>query len=313
MNPQVIALILNYNRAKDTIECVISLKESIYKNLEIIVIDNGSTDGSESIIRAAHQDITIIQTGCNLGFCGGNNFGIRYILSLSRCPPYILLLNNDTLVEPDFLVPMVEAMESDEKAAATGGTICYYPNKEKVWYAGGRFVFWRASSFSDYSGKEFYCIRNIKKHKVTFITGCLMLIRSEVLKTIGLLDEKFFMYFEDAELSLRLIKAGFHLLYIPQTRIYHKIENRVDQPLSLYFSIRNRLLFINKVTYGIPRIIATIYFLVVTFSKMAYWRIRKPILYKVACYGLEDYRKKVFYEGRGLSIDVEEEEKTYNH
>jgi GT2 family glycosyltransferase len=301
MNPQVITLILNYNQAQDTIECVQCLKESIYKNLEIIVIDNGSTDDSESIIRTAHQDITIVQTGSNLGFCGGNNFGIN--IAIKQNPKYILLLNNDTIVEPNFLEPMVSAMECDEKAAAAGGTICYYPDKQKIWYAGGKFVFWKASSLSNYSGKNIKSINKLRKQNVSFITGCMMLIRTNVLSSVGFLDEKFFMYFEDAEFSLRMIKAGFHLLYVPQSRIYHKIHNRSDQLLPMYFTVRNRLLLISIATYGLSRIIAKSYFFFTFTLKMIYLKTRKPKLYLAARYGLEDYRKKLFYEGRGLSLN----------
>jgi GT2 family glycosyltransferase len=302
MSPKVIALILNYNRAQDTIDCVSSMKQCTYENLEIIVIDNGSTDTSENIIQSAHRDVTVIQTGRNLGFCGGNNFGIQYALSSSQCPAYILLLNNDTLVDNDFLNPMVDAMERDRHVAAAGGTICCYPEKEKIWYAGGKFIFWRASSFLSYSGEDYSHIHRMKGRYVNFITGCMILIRSDVIKTVGMLDERFFMYFEDAEYSLRLIYAGFKLLYVPQSRIYHKIENRAVQPLSLYFSIRNRLLFINTVAHGIPRMIAILYFFTVTFSKMLHWWVRKPELYRVASYALEDYHNKIFFEGRGLSI-----------
>jgi hypothetical protein len=301
MNPRVITLILNYNGAQDTIECVQSLKETSYNNVDIIVIDNGSTDDSENIIRSAHQDITIVQTGSNLGFCGGNNFGIN--IAIKRNPKYILLLNNDTIVEPNFLEPMVSALECDEKATVAGGTICYYPEKEKVWYAGGKFVFWRASSFSYYSGKNIKRVNKLRTQKVSFITGCMMLIRAQVLRAVGFLDEKYFMYFEDAEFSLRMIHAGFHLLYVPQSRIYHKIHNRNDQLLPMYYTVRNRLLLINTATYGVSRMIAKSYFFFTFTLKMMYLKTRKPKLYIAARYGLEDYRKKIFYEGRGLSLN----------
>jgi GT2 family glycosyltransferase len=305
MIPKVAVVIVNYNRVQDTIECLNSLKECAYTNLKIILVDNGSTDDSENIIRKVHADITIIQAGRNLGFCAGNNLGIQYALSLPDCPTFILLLNNDTLVESAFLSPLVEAMEQDFQAGAAGGTICYYPEKEKIWYAGGKFNFWRASSFSDHEGEEYSKIIEFGEQQTTFITGCMILIRSEVLSKVGLLDEKYFMYFEDAEYSLRLIKHGFHLLYVPQSRIYHKIENRATQPLSLYFSVRNRLLFINKVTDGSSRVIAKIYFYVVTIIKMMNWGIRKPELYNAARYALVDYHKGIFYEGRGLSLNQE--------
>jgi GT2 family glycosyltransferase len=301
MNPQVIALILNYNGAKDTIDCVLSLKESVYNYLDIIVVDNGSTDDSENSIRTAHPDITIVQTGSNLGFCGGNNFGIN--TALQRNPKYILLLNNDTIVEPNFLEPMVRALEGDEKAAIAGGTICCYPEKEKVWYAGGKFVFWRASSLSWYSGKNIKRVNKLRTQNVSFITGCMMLIRAHVLRSVGFLDEKYFMYFEDAEFSLRMIHAGFHLLYVPQSRIYHKIHNRSDQLLPMYYTVRNRLLLISTATYGVSRMIAKSYFFFTFALKMIYLKTRKPTLYLAARYGLEDYRNKLFYEGRGLSLN----------
>jgi GT2 family glycosyltransferase len=301
IQPSIVVIVLNYNSVQDTIECIMSLKRCKYPNLDIMVVDNGSGDGSEIIIRNKYQDVNIVQTGRNLGFCGGNNFGMN--IAIKQNPKYILLLNNDTIVEPNFLEPMVNAMECDEKAAAAGGTICYYPDKQKIWYAGGRFSFWRASSLSNYSGKCVDRIGNLGKQKVTFITGCMMLVRTKVLSSVGLLDENFFMYFEDAEFSLRMIKAGFHLIYVPESRIYHKIHDRSSQLSPMYFTVRNRLLLINIATYGLHRIIAKIYFFASFILKMIYFKMRKPKLYLAALYGFEDYRKKFFYEGRGLLLN----------
>jgi GT2 family glycosyltransferase len=300
LSPSVVVILLNYNRVQDTVECILSLKSCTYQNLDIIVVDNGSKDGSEETIRNKFHDIEIIQTGSNLGFCRGNNIGIQ--TALKRNPKYILLLNNDTLIEPDFLEPMVSAMEHNENAAAAGGTICYYPDKQKIWYAGGKFKYWRASSISNYSGKNIDSIRNLHEQKVTFITGCMMLVRAQMFTSLGCLDEQYFMYFEDAEFSLRLIEAGKDLVYAPQSRIYHKIQNRSDQPLPMYFTVRNRLLLIHMATHGLRRIIAKGYFFAAFFIKMMFLKNKMPYLYLAAEYGLEDYRKKVFYEGRGLSL-----------
>jgi GT2 family glycosyltransferase len=193
-------------------------------------------------------------------------------------------------------------LEQNRGAAAAGGTICYYPEKGRIWCAGGKFIPWRASSFPSYLDEPVDRIVDSPVREVTFVTGCLMLLRTSALRRVGLLDERFFMYLEDAELSFRLVAAGFRLLYVPKARIYHKINHRGDKPLPVYYGMRNRLLFVKLTTRGATRVIATGQFLLTACLKMLIWRIRYPHLFVAAKMGLTDYFRNAMYEGRGLTL-----------
>ncbi len=300
MDKRVIAIILNYKRPVDTTECVLSLKRSTYRSLQILVLDNDSGDDVESRIKEVAPDVETLQTGRNLGFAGGNNVGIRF--AMEQNPEYILLLNNDTLVEPDFLNELVVALEADENAAAATGIICYFPEKERIWYAGGDFIPWRVGSFTRGVGEKYESPKHRTADSVTFISGCMMLIRTSALRNVGLFDERFFMYHEDAELSMRLVSAGYRLLYVPTSRIYHKAIHLGDNPFQLYYSVRNRLLLAKGTTTGVERFLGQAYFLAALSIKMLLWIFTRPDLFKGAWLGLVDYRRNVFYEGRGLSL-----------
>src|SRR5689334_13312211 len=134
MSPSVSVVLLNWNGWKDTIPCVESLRQLGYANVQIVVVDNASTDESEERIRAACPDVTLLQSGANRGFAGGNNVGIRYALEHSA--DYVWLLNNDTLVRPNTLSALVARAESDPRIGFVGSKILYASRPDLVWYAG---------------------------------------------------------------------------------------------------------------------------------------------------------------------------------
>jgi len=300
MRSPTTAVILNYNNAAETIECVRSLERSTYPNLSILVVDNGSTDGSEQLIRGACPGVEILQTGRNLGFAAGNNAGIAR--ALARGAAYVLILNNDTLVDPHFLEPMVEALEADHRAAAAGGTICYHPETEKVWYAGGSINPWRASAFVHHLDAPYASLDLEHTVDVSFITGCMMLVRAVALATAGTFDERFFMYLEDTNLCARLQSHGYRLLYVPRTRIYHRIKHRGDRPLTMYYMVRNRLLFVSEVPRALQRWGGTLYLYATLAAKMPAWLVTNRALSRAAWMGVVDFRARRLHQGRGLSL-----------
>jgi GT2 family glycosyltransferase len=264
-----------------------------------MVIDNASTDGSTDMIRKKFPDIDIFQAGKNLGYTGGINFGIRQ----ARQTPaeYILVLNNDTLVEPDFLTRLVEAMENDGKAAAAGGTIYCEHERTKIWYGGGHLIPWRGLAVHEKKHElvEPSTLNGVRQ--VSFVTGCMILFRASLLEAIGWEDERFFMYLDDIELSARILAKGYRLLYVPQAIIYHKVLGEKESAFKLYYSARNRLLLIDAGFTGWPKLVARYYFLAVIIGKLLVWRFTNPRFYKAALYGLQDFFSGRFYEGRGLA------------
>ncbi len=298
-SPKVFVILLNYNRCEDTIDCIYSLRQCTYPFFHIIVVDNASTDNSEDRLKKKFPDIEIIQTGRNLGYTGGINVGVRHVL-LQR-PAYILILNNDTLVQPDFLNHLVDVLESNETAAAACGTIYYYPERTKIWYAGGRLIPWRGLAVHE---KKLSAANNPSfsdAQRVSFITGCMILLRRSIIEKIGMEDERFFMYLDDIEFSARILTAGYELLYVPRAIIYHKVCGEGESAFKLYYSVRNRLLLINSAFTTWQKLIARSYFLIVICGKLIIWRLTKPRFFKAALYGLIDFFVGRFYEGRGIS------------
>ena len=135
--PRVAVIVLNWNGREDTLECLRSIRSIAYSNFGVIVVDNGSTDGSVAAIRASQPSVEVIDTGENLGFAGGNNVGIRRALELGA--DYVLLLNNDTVVDPGLLRAFVAAAALHPEAGAFGAKIYFHSEPTRIWYAGARW------------------------------------------------------------------------------------------------------------------------------------------------------------------------------
>ncbi len=298
-HPRVCIILLNYNRCQDTIACIESLRRCHDAPFQILIVDNASADQSEEILRNRFPDIVVAQTGKNLGYTGGINFGIRRARHMQ--PEYLLLLNNDTLVEPDFLHHLVEALQQNRGAAAAGGTIYCEHDRQQIWYAGGQLIPWRGLAVHEQKGATVARAALNGVRRVSFITGCMILLRASLLDEIGGEDERFFMYLDDIEFSARIQAKGYDMLYVPRATIYHKVWGEKESAFKLYYSVRNRLLLINMAFGGLSRWIAGGYFSLVIGCKLVIWRFTNRPFFKAATYGLQDYFAQRFYEGRGVS------------
>jgi GT2 family glycosyltransferase len=272
MTPASVAIIvLNWNNYSETIECLNSLERITYPRYEIILVDNGSTDRSEEILRERFPRLTILQTGKNLGFSGGNNLGIRSALEKEHS--YILLLNNDTLVEPEFLNSMVQQAEGDPAIGLVGPRILYNDKRGIVWFAGGSLPWWRAGGFHDGFGADDN-VRWRTVHDTEFLTGCALLIRREVFYRVGFLDEDFFLYCEDVDYCYRVKKADYRLLFDGRSTIYHRVSNTTGgmmSSISLRYTFRNRLLFAKKNLSLLQYVVALGYVSATVASKCCLW------------------------------------------
>ncbi|MDI6619034.1 MAG: glycosyltransferase family 2 protein [Clostridiales bacterium] len=250
---KVFIILVNYKKYNDTIECIRSLKKIRYNNFEIIVIDNCSGNGSVDEIKANYPDIKLFSTSKNLGFAGANNLGIKY--ALEHNADYILLLNNDTVVDEMFLYYMVESFNKYPDAGIVGNKILYYESKDLLWFAGGR-INWLKFRVDHYGNKE--RDKEIFNHEkeMDFISGCCMLIKAEVFNKIGLIDENYFMYYEDVDLCIRAADAGYKLIYNPKSFIYHKVglsSGGEDSPFVIKWNTRNKLIFMHKYKYKVSK------------------------------------------------------------
>jgi hypothetical protein len=249
------AVIVNWNGKDDTLACLATLKK-VKKDgvaLTVIVVDNGSTNDSVNVIKKAHPWVTLLATGENLGFTGGNNVGIKKALDLG-CD-LVWLLNNDTLVHPNVL-SFVDAFK-DERVGIVGSKIYFAPGYEYhhdrykedergkvIWFAGGR-IDWDNMYASHRGVDEVDRGQYDAPADTDFVTGCSLIVRREVLDKIGNLDDKYFLYSEDLDFCMRAKKAGWRLLYYPKSIVWHVnagSSGGAGNELHEYYMTRNRLL-----------------------------------------------------------------------
>jgi GT2 family glycosyltransferase len=218
-NPKVSIVILNWNGYIDTIECLESLKENDYDNYEVIIVDNASAGDDVNILRNKYGEyVHLIANSQNDGFPGGCNIGMRY--ALDNGTDYILLLNNDTTVDKNFLTELVNAAESDNLIGIAGSKIYDYYRREILQPASGK-VNWKLGIITE--------LVDIERHGQSeniferdFVYGTSMLLKKEVIAKIAFMDEKFFFYFDELDYCTRAKKAGFKVVYVPKSKIWHK-------------------------------------------------------------------------------------------
>ncbi|BCX14736.1 MAG: glycosyl transferase [Patescibacteria group bacterium] len=260
MKEKIFIIILNWNRADDTLACLKSLSSLDYFMLDpnVVVVDNGSTDNSIDRISKFEPHnfkLHLIKNNSNFGFAKGNNIGIRY--ALKNKADYVMILNNDTLVERKLLLNLVSVIKNDKKVGVVSPKIYFAKgfefHKERykkedlgrvIWYAGGE-IDWQNVMGINRGVDEVDCGQFDLVEETGFATGCCSLFASYVLEKVGLFDERYFMYFEDVDLSVRIKKAGFKVFYQPDGVVWHKVaqSSGIGSGLNDYFISRNRLLF----------------------------------------------------------------------
>ena len=243
---QITIIILNWNGKEDTLECLDSLDKIDYPHHEIVVVDNGSTDGSVSAIRQQFPNTHIIETGQNLGFAEGNNVGIHYALESNS--DYILVLNNDTWVNRNLLSTLVETACATDNKFVYGPAILYANPEDTIWFAGGK---WNQKKLTfDYplQGEK---ITNLPAdpYETDYICGAALFFHRSIAEKIGFFDKRFFLVWEESDWCYRANNAGYPSLMVPESKIWHKVGvsfGSESSPLRQYFSTRNRLLWIEK-------------------------------------------------------------------
>ncbi|MEM7537889.1 MAG: glycosyltransferase family 2 protein [Chloroflexota bacterium] len=232
----VTIVILNWNRWQDTLDCLASLyeqnilavtempqqiPEGIHQGQQLqtkaIVVDNGSTDGSIEQIQSVYPDIAIVALTQNRGFGGGMNAGIQQ--ALDNNVDYVCLLNNDTLVGPDFVRRML--CHAQEDIGLMAPAIYYADAPETIWSTGGGFN-WVLMEMTGNHGQGTPLPDKPFERQV--LTGCTLLIRAEVFAKAGLFDERYFMYYEDLDLCVNAMRAGYRLMVVPKAAIWHKVS-----------------------------------------------------------------------------------------
>lgn len=235
--PKVFILILNYNGLAVIKKCLTSVFKIDYPNFEIVVVDNNSTDGSLEVAKASFSKAIFIKNEENLGFSAGNNIGIRF--ALKRGADYVLILNNDVEVEINFLSRMIEKISAEERIGIASPVIFNEQTRE-IWFSGGRINWLRLKTIHEKK------IRTEEVYDSEFITGCAMLISAPVFSQVGFFDENFFLYWEDADFSLRVKKAGLRNVIIPSSWIYHLERSETRLENKTYWLVISGLIFFKK-------------------------------------------------------------------
>ena len=214
-------VILNWNGWQDTVACVETCMRLDEPRPRLLIVDNGSTDGSEATLRKRFPSIDLLQTGENLGFAGGNNAGIRH--ALARGADRVLLLNNDTTVDASFATALANAAAAHPGAGMLCPKILLHDRPDALWYAGASFhplLGWgRHRGYGQQDRGQFDRLEETSRP-----TGCALLVTRELCEQVGLLRDDYFCYAEDLEWGLRAREAGFGVLYVPASRVWHKVS-----------------------------------------------------------------------------------------
>ena len=307
--PKVSVITLNWNGLENTIECLESLKKINYPNYEVIVVDNGSEGNDAQVLEEKFGDyIHLIKNDRNYGAAGGLNIGMRYALNNSN-PDYLLLLDNDTVVDPEFLTEMVKVAEADPAIGIATAKIYYYDEPDRLQFVSGKMDFWRGDIIGMRGVERLLGRKEIDRGqhdsiKETEQIGfwCALLKRRSV-ESIGLFDEKYFLAWEGADYCLRIWEAGYKIVYTPKARVWHKglTAKKLDGFIE-YYNPRNRFRFMKQHAtkwqyrsfliyfFGIHFWLATAYYLI--------WHRRPGVLFSF----YKGVRDGLFHSGLGKSL-----------
>lgn len=231
--PAVSIVILNWNGKHLLPDCLTSVRRQTYRDFEVILVDNGSSDGSVDWARAEYPEIRVLPLATNQGFCGGNNAGIRAALG-----DYIVLLNNDTEVAVDWLGELVRYISADRSIAACDSKVLYFHQRDTVWSAGANYTIAGSAEFRGQGRKD---SEFAEPAEVFIAVACSAIYPRRVLEEIGGLDEDFFTGYEDVDWSFRARLRGYRIVNVPSSRVYHKVSatHAYNSPTYVYHGQRN--------------------------------------------------------------------------
>lgn len=247
---RVVSVVLNTNRRDDTCACLASLRANTYADHEIVVLDNGSTDGSVEAIRARFPETEIIRLGENRGYTGNNNIGIR--AALDRGADWVFVLNEDVVLAPDCLTQLLAVAVSDPRIGILGPMVYHHDEPGVIQSAGGRLGrYWISSHFGQ-NERDRGQFR--EPRSVEWISGCAILVRRALIEQVGMFDERFFIYWDETDWCVRASRVGWRIVHVPAARVWHKGVQRDyrPRPSVTYYSTRNRFLMLSKHAAPLP-------------------------------------------------------------
>jgi GT2 family glycosyltransferase len=218
--PLVSLIVVNYNGQNYIVECLTSLLNQTFKDFEVIVVDNNSSDQSASIVTSQFPNIRLIQSKSNRGFAAGTNLGIE-----NSSGKYIGLFNFDAVADPRWLERLVSALKGNEKAGVAAGPIFYYDNPRTIWSAGGRVNFLTGNTWQLHQGLTVTEEELGRVQDLDFVPGCALLIKREVVDKIGMLDENYFLYLEDVDWCWAVRSVGYEICFVKDAIVHHSVSS----------------------------------------------------------------------------------------
>jgi GT2 family glycosyltransferase len=248
--PKVSVTISSYNRKKDLIECLRSIKENDYPNLEIIIVDNGCTDGTAKTVKATFPEVKVVRAEKNLGVSGGKNLAIK---NAPKDSDYLFLLDDDYILKKNAISELVKAIHGKKEYGAATAKVLYFENPQIVQLAGSKVGLFTGINYirSGPDGEEF------SKFVDTEGIGGTGLVKMEVIEKVGLYDGSYHYYYEDADLGIRIIRTGYKILFVPTSKILHKLPLSEEKGKQRWFAraywvTRNKIIFMRKYSKCFP-------------------------------------------------------------
>ena len=238
MTSLVYILIANWNGKSITLECLESIRRITYRPFRTLVIDNASSDGSPQAIRRAYPEVEVLVLDSNRRYAGAMNAGMH--LALAHEARYVLVMNNDVIVDPGLLSALAGVVEKDPTVGLVAPKILYHASPSQIWYAGGAVSYWTGTMWH----------LGIRDHDrgqhdmpgpTEYATGCCVLATRELIERVGMLDESYHIYAEDADWSLRARRSGFGVFYQPDAVLWHRVSVSAGGNLSV-FKLKNKFL-----------------------------------------------------------------------
>lgn len=220
--PLVYAVVTNWNGLDDTSECIESLQNSTYPNLQVVIVDNGSTDDSPNVLAERFPKAAQVRMERNGAVTAAYNAGLRY--ALNHNADYVLMLNNDTILDGEMTALLVEFAGRDAKFGLVTPKIYYYDRPDVIWFAGGMRSRFDLGAYGTGEG-EMDSLENSTAKEVDYAWACGMLMSREMLESVGLFDTQFYLYYDDVDYSIRVQEAGYGIWYVPEAKMWHKVSH----------------------------------------------------------------------------------------
>ncbi|MBC7485467.1 MAG: glycosyltransferase family 2 protein [Cytophagaceae bacterium] len=260
--PLVSIVTVNYNGVKVTSEFLDSIQHLTYPQVEVIVVDNASAENAD-VLKERYPWIILIKSPVNTGFAGGNNLGFQVAKG-----KYLLMLNNDTEVAPDFLEPLVKKMEEENTVGAVSSKVVFFNTDNILQYAGAGRIH-PITGRGGFIGTNEKDVFQYPSAQTGHAHGAAMMVKREVIEKIGLMADLYFLYYEELDFCERIKNAGYSIWYIAESVVYHKESMTVgrENPLKTYYMTRNRILFLRRNKKPLMVMLFMLYFTFIAVPK----------------------------------------------